>query len=455
MTSHDVTLINLKIVKNMTEATNYKDTNNSILNRQIVEGLLNDYAQQTKIPIAIYENQKTTFSALSSDVFSGFCKDFRDIKQCCNACDEDHTRRALECARLDTKLQMCHIGLWNVGFPIIVDDKHIASLLAGQRLIKGKEKKSEDIFIQRAKELKLSDSEISKLLQSYHKTLAITEEQFNTEILHHLQLTGGYIFQLAEDRINLLKDREALELRTMVLAHEFLLPIQAIIADAANLIDESNEEIDSDFNFIKETSKQILDEMNKLHTIAENMRSNFLIRQPIKLEYKIHSIYRPLLRCWETYNAEANAKNVELRMPSSVSGRFAKIEMSLPNLQRAFMNIIGNAVKYSYSGSETVERYIDIACSQDRGYCIVKIDNFGVGILPDEIDSGKIWEPGYRGRLSRDRSRIGSGLGLPEAKRVICEQHHGTIEVESEFKVTGYKTTIIIKLPIHQPRGEI
>ena len=432
-----------------------KESDSPILSPEIVKPLLDDYARQTAIPIGLYERDWGTFSALSKDVFSGFCSEFRKIKQCLDACEADHKDRALEYKSTRAIPQMCHAGLWNIGYPIIVGNDHVATLLCGQRLVEGQQQKSERRFIQRARELSLSEQDTSRLLDILrNKTGTISKAEFKTDIFRHLQQTGRYMYELAEGRIKLLRDKEAFEHRIIILTHEFLLPIQAIVADAANLVDETKERATCDLDYVQEAAKEILDEMNRLHTLTETMRSSFLIQRPVQVEYRIHSIYRPLIRCWETYNAEAISKGVTLRKPAALSGTFPNMEISLPSLERAFMNLIGNAVKYSYIGSSITDRYIDITCSHDRSFCTVVISNFGVGILPEEISAEKIFEPGYRGLLSKDRSRIGSGLGLSEAKRIIRELHHGTINVKSHDKLSGYKTSVTVVLPLRQLKGE-
>jgi len=45
-----------------------------------------------------------------------------------------------------------------------------------------------------------------------------------------------------------------------------------------------------------------------------------------------------------------------------------------------------------------------------------------VGITEDELINNKIFLSGYRGELAGDRCRIGSGLGLWIAKRIVEDQ---------------------------------
>ena len=117
----------------------------------------------------------------------------------------------------------------------------------------------------------------------------------------------------------------------------------------------------------------------------------------------------------------------------------------------AFNNLYSNAVKYSYTGMAKKERYITTECDEEilggQKYFSMDVSNFGVGILQDEIDSEKIYIPGYRGILSLDRNRTGSGVGLYLIREVIVRIHNGKIEIVSENKESGYLTTVKVMIP--------
>ena len=122
----------------------------------------------------------------------------------------------------------------------------------------------------------------------------------------------------------------------------------------------------------------------------------------------------------------------------------ARIEGPLPCLQadraaisQAISNLIDNAVKYSADATEvTVLAYTD-----DR-YIVVAVQDFGVGIKPEEID--RVFERFYRGGDELTRTIKGSGLGLTLVKQIV-QAHHGSVQVESE---PGRGSTFSIRLPL-------
>lgn len=94
------------------------------------------------------------------------------------------------------------------------------------------------------------------------------------------------------------------------------------------------------------------------------------------------------------------------------------------SLLRVFINIIGNATKYTPAdGTITVET------DSDDHYVIVRISDTGAGIPADKLPF--IFEPFYRagGKENRDRTK-GSGLGLTFCSRIM-EAHNGKITVDS------------------------
>lgn len=109
-------------------------------------------------------------------------------------------------------------------------------------------------------------------------------------------------------------------------------------------------------------------------------------------------------------------------------------------LKRAFMNVLSNAVKYSFEGSTIYLRY-----RQDKGEHIISVKDHGIGVPKHE--QKKILGGYYRARNAKRAQARGTGLGL-WMTRLIIESHGGRIWLYSEENVG---TTIYIAMPIHQP----
>ncbi len=153
----------------------------------------------------------------------------------------------------------------------------------------------------------------------------------------------------------------------------------------------------------------------------------------------------------DMYRIDASLKGITIHSPRT---KISDVEVSQNHVERMLSYIIQNAVKYSFKR----DGYIQVGLVDKDDAIQIDVEDYGVGILPEEIYSGKIFEYGYRGEFSRDRNRTGSGIGLSESKRIV-EAHGGDIKVmsipvgEAGEKIAHYtphKTRVSIILPKKQ-----
>lgn len=126
--------------------------------------------------------------------------------------------------------------------------------------------------------------------------------------------------------------------------------------------------------------------------------------------------------------------------------RNIKISVSLPrqlltegnaeNLNRAFSNILDNALKYNVE-----EGQVEVAGEQSESGLTIMVSNTGPGVSETEI--GKVFDQFYRVDQSRALQHGGAGLGLAIVKRII-ELHNGKIKFESN---PGDWTRVTVFLP--------
>ena len=238
---------------------------------------------------------------------------------------------------------------------------------------------------------------------------------------------------------------------TLHLVHAVLMPIQSIVADAENLFTES-----PDNSELKEIAEDVLQETIKLSFIVENiLRSLIEERDEYKHKFSNVNIYPIIKDTVDLFRKQAKRKGIIINNPVETNVPTSYVEMVEPHIKQVFFNLMHNAVKYSYTSTKDRERYITVNCTSYRNFYCVEISNYGIGVMPDELT--KIFEPGYRGKLTRDRQRTGSGFGLSTAKSLIEKIHHGKIEVESEQtgfgqEIDPYKTTVKCCIPFTQPR---
>ncbi len=109
------------------------------------------------------------------------------------------------------------------------------------------------------------------------------------------------------------------------------------------------------------------------------------------------------------------------------------------HLERAFANLLENALRYS--GGLPVSVHVRRSGSR----VVVRVVDQGPGIGPAE--RARIFEPFYRGPASAHEPWTGSGLGLAIARGFV-EANGGTLSVDS---LPGQGSSFVVSLPIEQP----
>lgn len=109
-------------------------------------------------------------------------------------------------------------------------------------------------------------------------------------------------------------------------------------------------------------------------------------------------------------------------------------------LERVFINIISNSLKYTKDGGK-----IEIFSSKVYSDITVKIKDNGIGIEPEKLPH--IFDRFYRVDKARSRDTGGTGLGLAIAKQSIESGFNGKIKITSEY---GKGTEVTITIPVER-----
>jgi signal transduction histidine kinase len=143
---------------------------------------------------------------------------------------------------------------------------------------------------------------------------------------------------------------------------------------------------------------------------------------------------------------ETIAKIIELMQASAEEkGLELKVEMAKEplvligiedGLERVFMNLVSNAVKYTPAGGSVAVR-----AWSENDQIKVKVSDTGIGVPEEALP--RIFDEFYRAKNAKAMEMEGTGLGLAIAKDVV-EQHGGQISVKS---VVGEGSTFYVTLP--------
>lgn len=192
-------------------------------------------------------------------------------------------------------------------------------------------------------------------------------------------------------------------------------------------------------------------ELERLTNLIEVLETRAAV---IQMDYTIHSL-REFITYGTRQDVAREQKSVKVLIEEAIKrlaeyARSMKIDIDSKDVQdvsvfvnereimRALSNLIHNAVKYSWrrDPQRTKPAWVSIRTHVQDRKVYIEFENWGVPIKREEIEQGKIFELGYRGELSKDRGRLGTGIGLTDARRV-AEAHGGRLEIESHPAMRG------------------
>ena len=213
-------------------------------------------------------------------------------------------------------------------------------------------------------------------------------------------------------------------------SHELKTPLAVIQANIDSVL-EDGEVTKEELETVLRDSKKSVAFMNKL---TEDLLLLSVLEVGVEKEDVV--LKDILENAVSQLQSLIKEKGVDVQVGIEKKYRGLKVIGNAVLLERSFMNLIENALKYS--GCES----IGVTIKKEGSKVVVNIQDDGKGISGDEQE--KIFERFYRVDKSRARKSGGSGLGLAIVKKVV-EEHDGSIEVESK---DGKGSTFVVKLPV-------
>ncbi len=425
--------------------------------RVIIRDMLELFSQASQIPLELYVVEDgvirdAPIRALESQ-FPEYCRAVWALGggNAKNTCNQDMCRRAQDAAiSKSTRSGLCHAALDNQVDTIEVGDEVVAVLQYGAFRLIDPSMDSETVRLRTHAEamqaLGASEAEAQQIAHLLTKTHARTIDEWRVQSETLLPILKDiivrYVGRVMEERL--------IEQRAY---HDLQVRVQAALSHAEALADDLQDGTQVNLlDSVQDIVGAITGASLVMHSLT---RGEYL---PKTYRWRSHQIDWFFQQALTLCRAEMRSKQLEVKLDLQPYGGRIRIEASRRHLEQAFNNLIQNAVKYSFRSSQAAsrQRYVSIRGRPvNDGYEVV-IGSYGVGILPEEFD--KIFVPGYRGLLTNEEYRTGSGLGLPLTKQVI-EAHGGTIRVDSEAMsnppLSGprpYHTRFIVWLPLSHKR---
>lgn len=211
-------------------------------------------------------------------------------------------------------------------------------------------------------------------------------------------------------------------------SHEFKTPIASINGFSKLLIEQkdlTDEERETYLKIIYNESARLADMANSTMMLSK------LNSQQIITDKAYYSLDEQLRHCVILLTEQWTAKELDVSCELDAIKYCGNSEL----MERLWLNLIGNAIKYTGKRGE-----IAVSAHKKDSKIVVKITDTGIGMCKETLD--RVFEQYYQG--DKAHSTEGLGLGLPICKRIV-ELCSGQLKIESEIDVG---TVITVILPI-------
>ena len=241
----------------------------------------------------------------------------------------------------------------------------------------------------------------------------------------------GAVLSLGD--VSRLRDlQEQREDLSRMISHDLRAPLGVILGQA-KLIGRRAEGIET----LRARAEAIATSAQRMATMLNDLVESALLeagklrleRTPVDLAALLHDLR-------ERLPTPSDAERIRLDLPVHVP----RILGDPDRLERVFVNLLTNALKYSAPGTEVVVRI-----HPEDGAVVVEVEDRGQGIAPADVPH--LFERYFRAAGTSHFE--GMGLGLYTA-RMLAEAHGGTVEVSS---VPGVGSVFRVRLPVRSRPG--
>ena len=245
----------------------------------------------------------------------------------------------------------------------------------------------------------------------------------------------------AEQAMTVERLRELDHLKSSFMAnmsHELRTPLNSILGFTQVILEGIDgpltEFMEADLQLIEKNGKHLLNLINEVLDMAKIESGRLsLTFEPVDLRELLEDVL-------ETTTPQAKDKNILLRLNDNSTDDLVILADQI-RMRQILLNIIGNAIKFTETGSVTI--YI----RRQGDWVRVQVKDTGIGIPADKLET--IFEAFTQVDTSTTRKVGGTGLGLPISRRLI-EMHGGRLWAESTG-VPGEGSTFHLNIPVHPP----
>lgn len=407
-------------------------TLNHLVNVEVLQEIQDRFAAAVGLGVIIANEHGEPITAPSN--FTNFCSKMRSSKeglQCCVFSDRNLGIQAFQQGK--PVVHNCHAGLIDLAAPILLNGKHLGSVLCGQVLIEPLDEKQLHHMREQFKQLPFEQ----ELLEQYLAEIEFTNEKQIDSTLQMLQLIADYIAKISS---NTVVEEELNEKHTKLVKElEEHTELKSLLKEMELKVLQSQVNPHFLFNTLNTISRigyleNAEQTQNVTYSLAKIMRYSLRsTTEPVTLKEELDYIQSYLTIQQSRFR---NLIEYEERLEFDPS----EIKVPIFSIQPIIENAIIHGLE-PQSGDKKIRFYGFL----EEGNVILEIADTGVGISEERIAA-------FFSHAEMKRNSHTTGIGMDNVQKRMkyyFGEEYGISVIKS---AAGAGTTVRIVLPL-QRRG--
>lgn len=225
-------------------------------------------------------------------------------------------------------------------------------------------------------------------------------------------------------------------------SHELRTPLNAIIGCVRLVRDGCCDDREEELDLLQKADDAAIHLLHIINDILDLSKIESGTLSVVMRPVDVRSILKEVI---DLQMVHINQKGLQLLFTAPEQA--ITVQADPAKLKQVFLNVIGNAVKFTEKGSITITTTLEAIPSKQTNnnnyWVLVKVKDTGIGIPVEE--QKKLFRPFVMADGTRTRKYGGTGLGLAISRKIMALME-GTINLQSPGVDLG--TTVEISLPI-------